>query len=81
MSLATSASASTTPNVRVSLGWGEREIEERRGQIHSNTQANIEMAMQERLQRDEEMELALVQKLVVVRKIAAEIGRKRTVPY
>jgi hypothetical protein len=63
------------------LGQGQRDIERLRKEVHNNTEANIEMAMQERMQREQEEELALVQKLAVVRKYATEIERKRAVPY
>ena len=79
--MAPRASANTSSIVQPTLGQGQREIEKLREKVHNNTEANIEMAMQERMQRDQEEELALVQKLAVVRKCATEIERKRTVPY
>ena len=79
--LATLPDTSTMPSVQKVLARGEREIKERWKNIHSNTEANLEMAMQERMQREQEEELALVQKLAVARRYAKEFEKRRATPY
>ena len=55
----------------------DKEIEEARHQ----TKVNMEIMLQERLQVQQEQELAAVAKMAVVRRQAEEIEKRRTRPY
>ena len=78
-SMASSSIGQSLPQAsNVQLG---EEIRECWKKVRSNTDANMEMAMQERMQRQQEEELATVQKLAVVRKYAQEMAKTRGYPY
>ena len=49
--------------------------------IRENNQANWEMAIQGKMQEQQEQELAMVQKMRLVRKQAAVMGKRRATPY
>ena len=55
----------------------EREVQEGRYQMETN----MEIMLQERMQEQQEQELAMVAKLAVVRKQAEEIEKRRARPY
>ena len=62
-------------------GTQDAELDKEIERVRHQTKINMEIMLQERLQVQQEQELAAVAKMAVVRRQAEEIEKRRTRPY